>query len=166
VGLSLPQSQAGFAWKIVEHELWVRSPARALGYLSGGGDRFAADGWFRTGDLAEQRLDGTIEVLGRREELINVGGEKVLPNVVEGVLQNHPQVADCRVMAIPHTLLGQVVAAEIVWRGESQDPVVVKRLLHEFAGRSLPKCNLPVVVKLVKAIDTTSNLKKLRFLRT
>ena len=166
VGLSLPANQTGFDWKIVDHELWIRSPARALGYLSGGSDRFAADGWFRTGDLAERRLDGSFEVLGRREELINVGGEKVLPSVVEGVLQKHPQVADCRVLGSPNALLGQVVVAEVVWRGEPQDAVAVKRLLHEYARPSLPNCNLPVTVKLVKAIDTTGNLKKLRFLRT
>ena len=165
-GLRLPDSPAGFAWKVVDHELWVRSPARALGYLSGGGYRFTAGGWFRTGDLAEQQLDGTINVLGRWEELINVGGEKVLPSVVESVLQSHPLVADCRVLAAPNALLGQVVVVEIVWRGEPQDAVAVKRLLHAFAAPTLPNCNLPVAVKLVKAIDTTGNLKKLRFLRT
>ena len=165
-GLRLPASATGFAWKIVDGELWVRSPARALGYLSGGGERFATEGWFRTGDLAEQRLDGTVSVLGRREELINVGGEKVLPSAVESVLQGHPLVADCRVLPAPNALLGQVVVAEIVWRGEPQDAVMVKRLLHEYAASSLPNCNLPVAVKLVKVIDTTGNLKKLRFLRT
>jgi acyl-CoA synthetase (AMP-forming)/AMP-acid ligase II len=164
-GLAIEPGAAGFEWKIDGDELWVRSPARALGYLSGDAGGFEAAGWFRTGDLAERLPDGTIRVLGRRTELINVGGEKVLPGVVESLLLTHPAVADCRVFALPNAVLGQVVAAEVVWRGTERDPVLVRQLLHTFA-RSSPKCHLPTVVRLVKAIDTTGNLKKLRFLST
>jgi acyl-CoA synthetase (AMP-forming)/AMP-acid ligase II len=161
-GLQLGDDAAGFQWKIVDGELWVRSPARALGYLSGAPGGFGADGWFRTGDLAERLPDGAVRVLGRCEELINVGGEKVLPAEVEAVLQEHPQVADCRVHAERNTLLGQVVVAEIVWRGPETDPVAVKRALHEFAGDRLPRHKRPTSVRLVAAVGTTRNLKKTR----
>lgn len=161
-GIELLAEQAGFSWKVVEDELWVRSPARALGYLSGDTESFAADGWFRTGDLIERLPDGGLRVLGRRQEMINVGGEKVLPGGIESVLLTHPQVADCRVRPVANALLGQVVAAEIVWRGEPRDALAVKSLLHRFAAGSLPKCHLPAVVKLVEAVETTGNMKKLR----
>ena len=161
-GLLLGNDSAGFTWKIVDEELWVRSPARALGYLAGGGSGFDADGWFRTGDLAERLLDGSVNVLGRREELINVGGEKVLPAEVESVLLDHPLVVDCRVRAEPSPLLGQVVGVEVVWRGPETDAVVVKRALHAFAGELLPRHMLPVIVRLVSAVDTTGNWKKNR----
>ena len=161
-GLLLGDDSAGFQWKIVAGELWVRSPARALGYLSGAPGGFDADGWFRTGDLAERLPDGAVRVLGRCEELINVGGEKVLPAEVEAVLQEHPQVVDCRVHAERNALLGQVVAVELVWRGAETDVVVVKRSLHEFAGARLPRHKLPASVRLVAAVETTRNLKKTR----
>jgi acyl-CoA synthetase (AMP-forming)/AMP-acid ligase II len=161
-GLVLREDQAGFAWKIVDDELWVQSPARALGYLSGNAHGFDVSGWFRTGDLAERLPDGTVRVLGRREELINVGGEKVLPGEVEDMLLTHPLVADCRVGAEPNAVLGQVVAAEIVWRGPERDAVVVKRLLHDFASGLIARQKLPTVVRLVEALDATRNLKKLR----
>lgn len=162
-GLILDTSRAGFEWKIVEGELWVRSPARGLGYLSGGdNNRFTDTGWFCTGDLAGQLPDGAVKILGRREELINVGGEKVLPATVESVLLMHPLIADCRVMPLPNAVLGQIVAVEVVWRGAQRDPVAVKRMIHEFAVTLLPKCHLPTVVRLVGAIETTRNLKKNR----
>jgi non-ribosomal peptide synthetase component E (peptide arylation enzyme) len=143
----------------------VQSPARALGYLSGNANGFDPSGWFRTGDLAERLADGTVRVLGRREELINVGGEKVLPGEVESMLLTHPLVADCRVGAEPNAVLGQVVAAEVVWRGPERDAVVVKRLLHNFAAGLIARQKLPTVVRLVEALDSTRNLKKLRTFR-
>ncbi len=161
-GLKLREGQAGFSWKIVDDELWVLSPARALGYLSGNANGFDDPGWFHTGDLAERLADGTVRVLGRREELINVGGEKVLPGEVESMLLTHPLVADCRVGAEPNAVLGQVVAAEIVWRGPERDAVVVKRMLHSFAAGLIARQKLPTVVRLVEALDSTRNLKKLR----
>lgn len=161
-GLCLGDDAAGFTWKIVEDELWVRSPARALGYLAGDNGALDSSGWFRTGDLAEKLPDGSVRVLGRLRELINVGGEKVLPAEVEGVLAAHPLVADCRVSAAPSALLGQVVAAEIVWRGPETDAVAVKRALHEFAAERLPRHKLPAAVRLVGAVTTTANLKKER----
>lgn len=165
-GLRLREDAAGFAWKIVEDELWVSSPARGLGYLAGESDQLETSGWFRTGDFAEQLPGGAIRVLGRRADLINVGGEKVLPGAVEAALLAHPDVADCRVLPQSNVLLGQVVVAEIVWRGPETDAVAVKHRLHEFAAASLPKSHLPAVVRLVTAIDTTRNLKKVRTSRS
>src|SRR5581483_8198770 len=162
-GLLLREGKTGFAWKIMDGELWIQSPARALGYLSGTARGLDESGWFRTGDLAEQLPDGTVRVLGRREELINVGGEKVLPSEVENALLSHPLVADCRVGAEPNAVLGQVVAAEVVWRGPERDALAVKRALHGFAGGMIARQKLPAVVRLVEAIGATRNLKKARF---
>jgi len=161
-GLELRKDESGFSWKIVEGELWVCSPARALGYLSGKGEGFDTAGWFRTGDLAEQTSDGGVRVLGRCAELINVGGEKVLPSEVEGALLAHPLVENCRVVAKPNAVLGQVVAAEVVWRGRETDPLKVKRMLQDFASGLLARHKLPVTVTLVAGIGATANFKKNR----
>jgi len=163
--LILPAPGPDFAHRILDGELWISSPARALGYLSGQPGGFEPAGWFRTGDLAEEQSDGSLRILGRCSEIINVGGEKVLPGMVEGILLAHPLVADCRVFAQANAVLGQMVAADVVWRGPEKDAVQVKRLLHVF-GASSPKCHLPAVVRLVKSIDTTWNLKKIRPLNT
>ena len=163
-GLVLRDDRTGFAWKIVDGELWVQSPARALGYLSGVSNGFDVSGWFHTGDVAEQLPDGTLRVLGRRQELINVGGEKVLPGEVENVLMAHHLVADCRVRPESNPVLGQIVAADIVWRGHEVDAVAVKRVLHTYAAGLLARHKLPAIVRLVTEIGATRYYKKLRVL--
>ena len=61
--------------KIVDGILWIRARSAMLGYLNAPSP-FTEDGWFITGDAVE--VDGEyIKILGRKSELINVGGEKV-----------------------------------------------------------------------------------------
>ena len=84
-------------YKIIDNELWLRSKTQIMGYLNSSMERFTADGWFKTGDLVEQTEDGYLKIVGRNKELINVGGEKVLPSEVESVLFLMPGVNDCMV---------------------------------------------------------------------
>ena len=64
----------------------MRSKTQVLGYLNASMESFTKDGWFRTGDLVEELEGGYIRIVGRNKEVINVGGEKVLPAEVESVL--------------------------------------------------------------------------------
>ena len=152
----------GFDWRVVEGELFLRSPALALGYVSGTPGGFEAEGWFRTGDLAEERPDGSVVVIGRRSDFINVGGEKVLPSAVEAALLTHPYVSECRIFPVASPLLGQIVGAEIVWRGPEHDALAIKRALHAAFSGTLPNCHLPAVVRPVAGIYTSANWKKIR----
>jgi acyl-CoA synthetase (AMP-forming)/AMP-acid ligase II len=161
-GLELSRGHHGFEWRVVDNELHVRSPARALGYLTGETGGFEADGWFRTGDVAEEVSGGGIVVKGRRQDVINVGGEKVLPSEVEDLVLSHRFAEQCRVFGIPNALMGQVVAAEIVWRGAEDDPVAVKRALRESLPDEDDRRKLPTVVHLVDGIEFTRNLKTVR----
>jgi acyl-CoA synthetase (AMP-forming)/AMP-acid ligase II len=165
-GLRLKPEKPGYEWKIVDDELWVLSPSRAIGYLTGGAAGFEESGWFRTGDVAERHPDGSIRVLGRRCEFINVGGEKVLPAEVEGVILSHPLVAVCRAVPEANAVLGQVVALEVVWLGPERDAVAVKRSINEFAAVRMARHKLPVAVRLVGEIGATRNLKKPRLVET
>ncbi|MEY3950238.1 MAG: hypothetical protein RJB43_1593 [Verrucomicrobiota bacterium] len=101
-------------WKIIDDELWLRSRTQIAGYLNASNERFTPDGWFRTGDKVEQGPNGTIRILGRMGEMINVGGEKLMPAEVESVVLGVPGVADCRVHGEAHPLTGQTVAVDVV----------------------------------------------------
>jgi acyl-CoA synthetase (AMP-forming)/AMP-acid ligase II len=72
------------------------------------------EGWLRTGDLGRIDLQGVIRLTGRRKEMINRGGEKVSPLEVDGVLQEHPDIAQVLTFALPHPLLGEEVVAAVV----------------------------------------------------
>jgi o-succinylbenzoate---CoA ligase len=90
-------------------------PTLASGYL-GRADETAvafAGGRFRTGDLGRWH-DGRLEVLGRADDMIVTGGEKVAPTAVERVLAALPGVRAACVTAIPDDEWGQVVAAAVV----------------------------------------------------
>jgi acyl-CoA synthetase (AMP-forming)/AMP-acid ligase II len=97
-------------------ELWVRGPLVFDGYLGDPEATAAAlvDGWYRTGDLADADADGYLTIVGRVGEVIRTGGESVAPSEVEGVLLDHPCVADVAVVGLPDPQWGEVVCAVVV----------------------------------------------------
>ncbi len=72
------------------------------------------DGWFLTSDVGELDPSGRLRVLGRRDDLIISGGQKVLPVEVANLLMEHPAVADAAVAGRPDDEWGQAVAAVVV----------------------------------------------------
>ena len=85
-------------YKIVNNELFIKSHTNALGYLNSDNSVFDDKGYFATGDLVEvKNINGEeyIKIIGRAKEVINVGGEKVIPQEVEGVLLQIPFISDC-----------------------------------------------------------------------
>jgi acyl-CoA synthetase (AMP-forming)/AMP-acid ligase II len=76
---------------------------------------FAGD-WFKTGDHGFFDDDGYLFLAGRKQEIINRGGEKVAPREVDEVLLEHPAVAEAVTFAVPHPTLGEDVASAVVLR--------------------------------------------------
>jgi acyl-coenzyme A synthetase/AMP-(fatty) acid ligase len=61
------------------------------------------DGWFYPGDIGKLMADGILVITGRVNEVINRGGDKLAPEVIEGVLRLMPEIADTAVFAVPNT---------------------------------------------------------------
>jgi len=97
-------------------ELWVRSAVLFDGYLDDPEASEAAlvDGWYRTGDVAEEDDEGYLRIVGRVGDLIRTGGEAVAPEEVEAVLAAHPSVAEVAVIGLPDASYGEVVGAVLV----------------------------------------------------
>ncbi len=101
--------------------LWVRTPYLAEGYLEterGGPLRVGDDGWASVGDRARWSVPGDpaagIEVLGRGDDGVTVGGYTVITGDIEEALRALPGVRDVAVVGLPHRLLGAQVAALVV----------------------------------------------------
>jgi len=97
----------------------ARTGPLPLGYL-GEDEKNAAtfpviDGkrWLMTGDSARWASDGTMDFIGRDNMCINTGGEKVFPEEVEAVLQEHEAVHDARVVSVPDPRFGRKVVAVV-----------------------------------------------------
>jgi len=95
----------GVEIKVVDGVLFIRSVNRMLGYLNASSP-FDAEGWYDTGDIVEQ--DGPfLKVVGRSQQVINVGGVKVLPAEVERVALLHPDVLRSKARGVHNPITGQ-----------------------------------------------------------
>lgn len=79
----------------------VRGPRVASGYCDSGvgADRFR-DGWFWPGDLGRLEPDGLLLIEGRADEILNIGGEKLLPDWIEQAVLACPGVVDAGAVAL------------------------------------------------------------------
>jgi long-chain acyl-CoA synthetase len=132
-------------------ELMVRSPFAMLGYLDMPEQTNAvcADGWLRTGDLAEHMPDGAFRFAGRLKELINRAGNKVSPVEVEAAFARHPSVSAVLATGVCDPLKGEAIHILVVPRpGHSAAP----EALMEWAGRILEPFKLPDQIHLGEAL--------------
>jgi acyl-coenzyme A synthetase/AMP-(fatty) acid ligase len=148
-------------YKIVDGELWIRSKTQIMGYLNSSMDRFTTDGWFKTGDLVEEAEDGFIKIVGRNKELINVGGEKVLPSEVESVLFQMPDLMDCIVYGESNPITGQMVTAKVLFKESIRTSEAKKRVIT-FCRDKLDRYKIPAKVILMTESEYSERFKKKR----
>jgi len=99
----------------VTGEIFFRAPGMFEGYYRPWQLKNEAleDGWFKTGDLAKRDGDGFYWIVGRTKEAINVGGLKVFPSEIEGILLSHPAVDEVLVFGVPDAIFGEVPHAKV-----------------------------------------------------
>jgi long-chain acyl-CoA synthetase len=141
---SIGRAVPGVELRVVEDELWIRSPAAMDGYLRAPEETAAvlADGgWFRTGDLASISDDGYVSIVGRKRELILRGGYSVVPGEVEAALCGHPAVAEAAVIGVAHPELGEEVAAFVTLRPgtSAEEPELIAFCRERLAGYKYPR---------------------------
>ena len=93
--------------------------------------------WSIPGDWATVDADGTIRLLGRGNQCINTGGEKVYPEEVEEALKQHPDVADAAVVGVPDVRYGQAVVALV--EGTADPDALIEHVRRSLAGYKVPK---------------------------
>ena len=131
--------------------LWVRGEGIVRGYHRGrAAERFDADGWLSSGDLGRIDADGWVYLVGRSDDVINRGGEKVYPAEVEEVLLGDARVREAVVVGRSDPILHQVAVAYVIPvepqpRGRD---VLITELL-ERCERELPRFKRPVEISVV-----------------
>jgi acyl-CoA synthetase (AMP-forming)/AMP-acid ligase II len=149
----------GFETRVVDGMLEIKAQSAMVGYLNAPSP-FTADGWFRTFDHVE--VDGEyFRILGRRSELINVGGEKVFPAEVESVLATMPGVLDVAVVGEPHPITGNIVKAT-VRLAEPEKLSDFRKRVRLFCQGRLAEFKVPSKVVLTDVALHTDRYKKIR----
>ena len=119
------------------------------------------DGWFNTGDMIETDAEGFMKVLGRKSDIINVGGEKVFPAEIESALAEIPFIKDCQVFAEKSLITGNIIVANVVSSSDkpfSDQKNEIRKLLHN----KLNRYKIPVKFYFVDTIIYNDRMKKIR----
>jgi acyl-CoA synthetase (AMP-forming)/AMP-acid ligase II len=149
----------GFDWKVKNGILWIRSEYQMRGYLNANSD-FDDEGYFNTQD--EVLVDGDfIQVLGRKSEIINVGGVKVYPAEIENCLEELQNIERVVAYASPNPILGQVIAVDVVLH-DKEDLADLKERLRKHCRLKLGDSKAPTKVRIVDAIQLSGRMKTIR----
>ncbi len=144
---------------IREGELHIRSPHGMRGYAGLDDPRDGA-GLYPTGDLVEVVGD-RVHFRGRRNEGINVGGQKVHPREVEEVLLAEPRVRAARVSGARSSVAGQLVRADVV-ANPGADQEELRRELLDRCRRQLQPFKVPRILKIVDSLEQNDAGKLVR----
>lgn len=126
--------------RIIDGELWARSPYLALTRVGDGAVlRRTPDGFVTVGDLAEIDQDGSIVVRGRGDSAVTTGGHTVLVEDIEAVLSALPGVLEVAVVGVDHKVLGQVVTAVVVLADGVDLAQIRRQARSALTGPALPR---------------------------
>ena len=136
VGFALPdvsvriEPAAGDAPGVLE----ISGPNVFSGYWQMPGktrEAFTADGWFRTGDVAQIDGEGRVRLVGRSSDLVISGGYNVYPKEIELLIDELPGVEEAAVVGVPHPDFGEAVLALVVARaGSTVEPERVSEAIR------------------------------------
>lgn len=149
----------GYQLRVVDGLLEIKAESAMLGYLNAPSP-FTEDGWFKTGDsvLVEGEY---FKILGRKSELINVGGEKVYPTEIENVINEMNNVAEVMVYGEKNPITGKIIVAKVRLSEEEDKKQFITRLKEHCKAR-LENFKIPVKVVVDNEVQYGDRLKKTR----
>jgi long-chain acyl-CoA synthetase len=149
----------GFELRVTDGMLEIKAESAMLGYLNAPSP-FTEDGWFKTGDSVE--IEGEyFKILGRKSELINVGGEKVYPSEIENVILELSNIAEVMVYGESNPIMGKIIVAKIRLV-EDEDKKLFTSRLKAHCKTLLESYKVPVKVIIDSQVQYGARLKKTR----
>ena len=150
----------GYRTRVVDGMLEIKAKSAMLGYLNAP-NPFTDDGWFKTGDSVE--VNGEyIKILGRKTEIINVGGEKVYPQDVENIILKHPRVLDALVYGEKNPIIGNIVCAKILLSELEDDNTIIIEDIKKHCKDRMQRFKVPVKITISKNRLFNNRMKKKR----
>ncbi len=118
------------------------------------------DGWLHTGDLATMDERGYVRIVGRKKDMVIVGGFNVYPRELEEYLIEHPSIREVAVVGVPDKDLGEVVAAAVV-PSEGSD-LTAQDVVDSLYGK-VASAKVPRYVEVVEDLPHTGRGKVQKF---
>jgi len=130
-------------------------PEMCLGYLDPAlnTEAFAADGWFRTGDIGVVDADGFLAIVDRKKDIIIRGGENISSKEVEDTLASHPSVVEAAVVPWPDRIYGERVGAFV--KLKSGAAIDIASIADHFAAAGLARQKTPERLVIVEEFPRT-----------
>ena len=119
-----------------------------------------ADG-LHTNDLARTDEDGFIYVVGRRDDMIKSGANRISPKEIEDIIMTHPDVQEAVVLGIPDDLLGEKIKAIIVPKDGSK---ISENEILKVCHKNLPLFKIPSLIEYRDSIPKSASGKVQRYL--
>ncbi len=118
------------------------------------------DGWFITGDSVEVNGD-YFKILGRKSEIINVGGEKVFPQEIENIILELPFIKNVLVYGEDNRLTGKIVCAKVECNTDEEPAETIKKI-KTHCRLKLQSFKVPVKVTITETDLNSHRFKKNR----
>lgn len=156
--VKLLDSGEGVDLKIQNGTLWIKSNRSSDKLLKGQIDA-DSEGFIDSGDLVEIK-GNRVFFLGRDSGAINVGGNKVIPEEVEAIINSLDYVLESRVYGKSNSILGMIVAADVaLCQRDHLDKKEVKKKLIEYCRARLESFKVPAMLKFVDSIEVNETGK-------
>ncbi len=149
----------GFETRVVNNMLEIKANSAMLGYLNAPSP-FTPDGWFITNDLVEVKGE-YFKFLGRKSDIINIGGEKVYPAEVESEILKKEGVIDVIVTAEKNALVGNIIVATVKI-SESLNENEFRVELKKFLLSNMQSYKVPQKIIFTKSVLHTDRFKRSR----
>lgn len=145
----------------VEGTVWIKGGNVIKSYWKNSdANKNIIDGWLKTGDVGYLDPQGYLFIKGRLDDVINVGGEKVVPEEVERIVKTLPGIDEAVAIGVKHKFFGQVVKLFVQ---KSPSATIQKSEIISYCIKNLERYKVPTQIEFIDEIPRTEYGKIKRF---
>ena len=140
-------------------EICIKGSHVSSGYITNNATTNISDDWLHTGDIGYFDNDGCLFLVGRKDDLINIGGEKVFPKEIEDILVELEGVDEVAIKGIPDDSLGQIAKAFVVRKTGTN---LTDNEIFSFCRGKIENYKIPRIIEYLPKLPKNEQGKLLR----
>ncbi|MDC3254648.1 hypothetical protein OAU20_03550 [Nitrosopumilus sp.] len=112
-------------------------------------DKNLENGWLQTNDIGYLDSDENLFLVGRNDDVINIGGEKVIPSEIEEIIKQMPEIEDVVAFGVNNKIFGKTIKVNIIKKKNSN---LDKTKILSYCLKNLEKFKIPSKIEFVEKI--------------